>query len=112
MELTSCPPIYRKLSPSAFAMSGVRQSSRRVLEPGRGRLPITLSDWCHRCDAGIKVLRLAQRAYTLRLSRPQTEKRKLLDLLLLDCTFDGTSPTASYRKLPYENPAILWQKGL
>ena len=49
-------------------------------------------------DAGVKILRLAQRAYTLWLSQPQTEKRKLLDLLLSNCTFDGTSLTATYRK--------------
>ena len=47
-------------------------------------------------EAGVKILRLAQRAYPLWLSRPQNEKRKLLDLLLLNCTFDGGSLTATY----------------
>jgi len=46
-------------------------------------------------DAGVKILRLAQRAYPLWLSQPQDEKRRLLDLLLLNCSFDGTRLTAT-----------------
>ena len=49
-------------------------------------------------DAGVKLLRLAQNAYTLWLTQPHTEKRKLLNLLESNCTFDGVSLTASYRK--------------
>jgi len=49
-------------------------------------------------EAGVKILRLAQRAYPLWLSQPQNEKRKLLDLLLLNCTFDGASLTATYAR--------------
>ena len=49
-------------------------------------------------EAGVKVLKLAQKAYTLWLAQPRTEKRKLLSLLQSSCTFDGTSLTASYRK--------------
>ena len=49
-------------------------------------------------DAGARVLRLAQKAYDLWLAQPQTEKRKLLDVLLLNCTFDGEDLGATYRK--------------
>jgi hypothetical protein len=49
-------------------------------------------------EAGVNILHLAQRAYPLWLSQPQNEKRRLLDLLLLNCTFDGTSLTATYAK--------------
>jgi len=49
-------------------------------------------------EAGVKILHLAQRAYPLWVSQPQNEKRKLLDLLLLNCTFDGRSLTATYTK--------------
>ena len=49
-------------------------------------------------DAGVRVLRLAQRAYLLWLAQPQTEKRKLLDILLLNCTFDGGKLRSEYRK--------------
>ena len=49
-------------------------------------------------DAGVKVLRLAQRAHTLWLAQPPTERRRLLDVLLLNCTFDGTKLSPTYRK--------------
>ncbi|MCE5239800.1 recombinase family protein [bacterium] len=49
-------------------------------------------------EAGIRVLKLAQNAYTLWLTQPQTEKRKLLNLLQSNLTFDGTNLTATYRK--------------
>jgi site-specific DNA recombinase len=49
-------------------------------------------------DAGVRVLRLAQKAYDLWLAQPQTEKRKLLDVLLPNCTFDGENLDATYRK--------------
>jgi len=49
-------------------------------------------------DAGVKILRLSQQAYPLWLSQPQMEKRKLLNLLLLNCTFDGENLYATYRK--------------
>ena len=49
-------------------------------------------------DAGVKILRLSQQAYSLWLSQPQMEKRKLLNLLLLNCTFDGENLYATYRK--------------
>jgi len=49
-------------------------------------------------DAGVQVLSLAQRAYPLWLQQPQAERRKLLDILLLNCTFDGETLRATYRK--------------
>ncbi|MCE5216059.1 recombinase family protein [bacterium] len=49
-------------------------------------------------EAGVQVLRLAMRAYPLWLHQPQTGKRKLLDILLLNCTFDGQTLRATYRK--------------
>jgi len=49
-------------------------------------------------DAGVEILRLAQRAYPLWLSQPQTEKRKLLDILLLNCAFDGQNLLSRYKR--------------
>ncbi len=48
--------------------------------------------------SGLSLLRLAERAHDLWLSQPQTERRKLLDLLLLNCTFDGERLRGTYRK--------------
>ena len=42
--------------------------------------------------------RLAQNAHTLWLTQAQTEKRRLLNLLQSNCTFDGTNLTATYKK--------------
>ena len=49
-------------------------------------------------EAGGEVLRLAQRAHELWLMQPQTEKRKLLNVLLSNCTFDGSTVVPEYRK--------------
>ena len=49
-------------------------------------------------EDGIRVLSLAHRAYDLWLQQPQAEKRKLLNLLLSNCTFDGENLSATYRK--------------
>ena len=49
-------------------------------------------------DSGVRLLRLAERAPDLWNEQPQEERRKLLDLLLLNCTFDGESLRATYRK--------------
>ena len=49
-------------------------------------------------DEGVRVLELAQRAYDLWLRQPQSEKRKLLDILLSNCTFDGATLLPEYRK--------------
>ena len=64
-------------------------------------------------EAGVKLLRLAQNAYTLWLTRPQTEKRKLLNLPQSNCTFDGVSLTPCYEK-PFccAIRRIAGQKGL
>lgn len=40
----------------------------------------------------------AQRPYELWLVQPQSERRKLLNLLLLNCTFDGETLRATYKK--------------
>lgn len=63
-------------------------------------------------DAGIKVLTLAQNAYTLWLAQPQAEKRKLLNLLQSNCTFDGVSLTATYKKTLLLCDLARLQKGL
>ena len=52
----------------------------------------------HYLDSGVKILRLAERAYSLWLLQPQDEKRKLLDILLLNCTFDGERLWGTYAK--------------
>ncbi len=49
-------------------------------------------------DEGERLLRLAQRAHDLWLAQPQTEKRKLLDLLLSNSTWDGENLDATYKK--------------
>jgi site-specific DNA recombinase len=49
-------------------------------------------------DSGVTLLRLAERAYSLWVSQPQNEKRKLLDILLLNCTFDGERLWGTYAK--------------
>jgi len=49
-------------------------------------------------EAGTQALRLAEGAYDLWLAQPQREKRKLLDLLLLNCTFDGEKLLPTYGK--------------
>lgn len=49
-------------------------------------------------DEGIKIIELAQRAYSLWLSRDSYEKRKILDALLSNCTFDGVRLMPTYRK--------------
>ncbi len=43
-------------------------------------------------EDGERLLRLAQRAHDLWLARPQSERRKLLNLLLSNCIFDGGEP--------------------
>jgi len=59
-------------------------------------------------DAGVQVLGLAQRAYELWLVQPQSERRKLLNLLLLNCTFDGeTLADAGVRGATYRKPFCL-----
>ena len=49
-------------------------------------------------EDGLRVLSLAHRAYDLWLKQPQTEKRKLLNLLLSNCTWDGEKLAYLHRK--------------
>ena len=49
-------------------------------------------------EAGGKILRLTQRAHSLWLAQPQTEKRRLHDILLLNSTFDGRTLWPTYKK--------------
>ena len=64
-------------------------------------------------DAGVSLLRLAQKAYSLWSAQPQSEKRKLLDILLLNCTFDGENLRPEYRKplcwLAEGHPSSIWR---
>ena len=64
-------------------------------------------------EEGARIMRLAQRAYDLWVAQPQTEKRKLLDILLLNCTFDGEKLSATYRKpfcwLAEESLCSIWR---
>ncbi|HDY90150.1 MAG TPA: recombinase family protein [bacterium] len=47
---------------------------------------------------GIHILELAQKVYSLYLKQKHTEKRKLLNYLLSNCTLDGVSLYPVYRK--------------
>lgn len=49
-------------------------------------------------DEGDRILDLASRAYDLWLQQPPEEKRKLLNLLLSNCTFDGENLSPTYKK--------------
>lgn len=49
-------------------------------------------------EEGFRILDLAGRAYDLWLAQGAFEKRKLLDVVLSNCTFDGETLTATYRK--------------
>jgi len=49
-------------------------------------------------DEGDRILDLASRAYDLRRQQPPEEKRKLLNLLLSNCTFDGEKLRYEYAK--------------
>ncbi len=49
-------------------------------------------------EEGTTLLKLAQRAYDLWLAQSQIEKRRLLDVLLLNCTFDGEKLVATYKR--------------
>ena len=49
-------------------------------------------------DEGCRILELASKAYDMWLQQDQTGKRKLLDIILSNCTFDGENLSATYRK--------------
>ena len=47
---------------------------------------------------GLRILELAQRAYSLYLGQDSHEQRKLLDTVLLNCTFDRGTIIPTCRK--------------
>ena len=49
-------------------------------------------------EEGLRILDLATKAYELWPRQASTEKRKLLNLIQSNCTFNGTSLTATYTK--------------
>ena len=49
-------------------------------------------------EDGERLLRLAQRAHDLWLAQPQSERRKLLDLVLSNCTWDGENVAVTYNR--------------
>ena len=49
-------------------------------------------------DEGVRIIELAQRAYSLWLKQNPAEKRRLLDIILWNCTFDGVTLYPTYRK--------------
>jgi site-specific DNA recombinase len=49
-------------------------------------------------EEGVQIIGLAQRAYPLWLRQTPHERRRLLDILLSNCTFDGVSLYPTYRK--------------
>lgn len=51
-----------------------------------------------RIAEGVKILELANKAYFLYLKQPPTEKAKLLQIVLSNCTVDATSIYPTYRK--------------
>ena len=55
-------------------------------------------------DAGVRILELAKRAYSLWLAQPPSEKRNLLDILLLNCTLDGENLHPDCKR-PFCRPA-------
>ncbi len=56
-------------------------------------------------EEGVQVLELAHNAPTLFESQPATEKRKLLDFVLSNCTWKGRELTAKYRQ-PFDILAV------
>ena len=58
-------------------------------------------------EQGIYILELAQRVYSLYTKQTSAERRRLLNFLLSNCTFDGVSLCPTYRK-----PFDLLVKGL
>lgn len=49
-------------------------------------------------DQGVQIIELAQKAYSLYVRQNGTEKRKLLDTVLSNCTLDGLILCPTYRK--------------
>ena len=79
--------------------SGLRASLRSALHPGlRKPGPTTALELVALLGAGqgCCIPDLASRACELWLEHDSSGKRKLLDILLSNCTFDGTSLTATH----------------
>jgi site-specific DNA recombinase len=53
---------------------------------------------CDYIDAGVRIIELAQRAHSLWVRQEPDERRKLLKILLSNCTFDGVTLYPTYRK--------------
>jgi hypothetical protein len=49
-------------------------------------------------EEGIRILELANKAYSLYLRQPAHEKARLLKIVQSNCTWDGVSPSPAYRK--------------
>ena len=56
-------------------------------------------------EEGVQLLELAHNAHALFESQPATEKRKLLDFVLSNCTWKGGELTAKYRQ-PFDVLAV------
>jgi hypothetical protein len=56
-------------------------------------------------EEGVQLLELAHNAHVLFESQPPTEKRKLLDFVLSNCTWKGGELTAKYRQ-PFDVLAV------
>ena len=56
-------------------------------------------------EEGVQLLELAHNAHALFETRPATEKRKLLDFVLSNCTWKGGQLTAKYRQ-PFDVLAV------
>ena len=86
---------------------GDRDPGRDVLlAPGRAELPRrAIRQPLIRPGHREEVLELAHNAHVLFESRPATEKRKLLDFVLSNCTWKGGELTAKYRQ-PFDVLAV------
>ena len=60
---------------------------------------------CSYIEEGVQLLELAHRAHVLFESQPASEKRKLLDFVLSNCTWKDGTLTAKYRK-PFDVLAV------
>ncbi len=49
-------------------------------------------------DSALKILELAQKAYSLYITRTPHEKRQLLDSVLSNCSLDGLTVSPTYKK--------------
>ena len=66
----------------------------------RARTALEQHENANQCyfDEGSRILELASKAYSLWIRQDPLEKRKLLDILLSNCTFDGENLHPDYRK--------------